>query len=119
MIGLRLDNDQVQKKRTYRFAEKLNGRFFVSGVSGSFQKYSKFLQKMEERDEKVEKIEKYVYAPVMERHRKEELKREAQRLMEIEEKLNEVIEYWLFLVMVSFFLIGSPNQNCRFNERKN
>lgn len=80
------DNIRGPKGRSYKFAEKLTGRFFVSGVSGSFQKYNKFLNRIEEKEAK----EKYTYAPVMEKHRKEELKMEAQRLMEIEEKLNEV-----------------------------
>jgi len=48
MFGLRPDVDQVPlgllgkgNGKSYKFAERNNGRFFVSGVSGSFQKFTK------------------------------------------------------------------------------
>lgn len=47
MFGLRPDVDQVASSlskahgKSYKFAERNTGRFFVSGVSGSFQKFTK------------------------------------------------------------------------------
>lgn len=45
MFGLRPDVDQVPNSlsngKSYKFAERNSGRFFVSGVSGSFQKFTK------------------------------------------------------------------------------
>jgi len=95
-MGLRAENDQAstnffsgsQNRKTYRFAEKYHGRFFVSGVSGSFQKYTKQLKETDKKYLKNEKTEKkYTYEPLLEKHQKEELRREALRLLEMEEQL--------------------------------
>jgi cell shape-determining protein MreC len=93
MIGLRAENDHASKsffsttanRKTYRFAEHYSGRFFVSGVSGSFAKYSKQLKQTDQKYLRQEK--KYVHEPVLEKHQKEELRRDAQRLLEMEEQL--------------------------------
>ena len=96
MFGLRVENDQsatsfystTNNRKTYRFAEQNTGRFFVSGVSGSFQKYTKQLQETDKKYLKNEK--KYTYEPVLEKHQKEELRKDAQRLLEMEEQLKEI-----------------------------
>lgn len=100
MFGLRAENDQssksffstAQNRKTYRFAERYNGRFFVSGVSGSFAKYTKQLKETDKKylqnEKKPEK--KYTYEPLLEKHQKEELRRDAQRLLEMEEQLNQL-----------------------------
>lgn len=92
-MGLRAENDKSssnffsnsQNRKSYRFAERYHGRFFVSGVSGSFQKYTKQLQDTDKKYLRVEK--KYTYEPILEKHQKEELRRDAQRLLEMEEQL--------------------------------
>ena len=96
MMGLRPENDQAStsffssstNRKTYRFAERYSGRFFVSGVSGSFAKYSKQLKETDKKYLKQEK--KYVHEPVLEKHQKEELRRDAQRLVEMEEQLQQL-----------------------------
>lgn len=95
MIGLRLDNDgssgvagQQRHRRSHKFAERLQGRFFVAGVSGSFQKYTKLVA---ENAAKEEKDEKKVSEPYLVRKQKLELANDAKRLLEIEQKLEEVL----------------------------
>lgn len=99
MMGLRSENDHAstsfysgaQNRKTYRFAEKYHGRFFVSGVSGSFQKYTKQLKETDKKYLKSEKPEKkYTFEPLLEKHQKEELRRDAQRLLEMEEQLAQL-----------------------------
>jgi len=99
MMGLRAENDHAstsfysgaQNRKTYRFAEKYHGRFFVSGVSGSFQKYTKQLKETDKKYLKSEKPEKkYTFEPLLEKHQKEELRRDAQRLLEMEEQLAQL-----------------------------
>lgn len=97
MLGLRQDADQYLQqarnehgfKKSYRFAERLNGRFFVSGISGGFEKYSK-LKHANDLAPAPEKKPKYDYQPVLEKAQREELRREAEKLLELEEKLAEV-----------------------------
>jgi len=105
MLGLRAESEQKhlysltnqnQHKRSYKFAESLNGRFFVMGVSGGFEKYSRGqLPQKKNNEQQPQQIEqpkpKYDHQPVLERYQREELRKEAQRLMELEEKLFEVI----------------------------
>lgn len=139
MLGLRPENDQTYYKglqrqapqfnKNTRFASGLNGRFFVSGVSGSFTKHQKQLMEFKEQENlnriqhEVETqqlqsnnnqedqigssqavpvihyhpskkiVRKYTYQPVLEKHQREELRKDAQRLLELEEKLNEVIKF--------------------------
>lgn len=93
MLGLRVDSEQYlqnanQHKKTYRFAERLNGRFFVSGISGGFEKYEK-LKNGSDIAPPIKKI-KYSYQPVLERAQREEFRKEAEKLLELEEKLAEV-----------------------------
>ncbi|KAJ1439674.1 hypothetical protein B484DRAFT_443855, partial [Ochromonadaceae sp. CCMP2298] len=101
MIGLRAENDRssksfftnaaqggVSNRRSYRFAERYGGRFFVSGVSGSFSKHARQLQATEKKY--LRPAPAYQYEPVLERHQKEELRREAVRLLEMEEQLAEL-----------------------------
>lgn len=96
MMGLRPENDHAStgfftstaNRKTYRFAERYSGRFFVSGVSGSFAKHSKQLKETDQKYLKQER--KYVHEPVLEKHQKEELRRDAQRLLEMEEQLAQL-----------------------------
>ena len=106
MLGLRPDTDQVyynnlskhqpQFNKSSKFATRLNGRFFVAGVSGSFQKHRQQLleqqaiQNNQPLPSKKDLIPKYTYQPVLEKHQREELRKEAERLLELEEKLNEL-----------------------------
>lgn len=100
MLGLRPDSDQHHLngfqsnsayKRSSKFAERLSGRFFVSGISGSFQKHSKQLVELANKDKPIDKFIKYTYQPVLEKHQREELRKDAERLIELEEKLQEVM----------------------------
>ncbi len=94
MLGIRPDQDQFylssNTKRSSQFASKLNGRFFVSGISGSFQKYKRQLLEEKGEYEKPPRPYKYNYQPVLERHQREEMRRDAERLLELEEKLKEI-----------------------------
>jgi hypothetical protein len=160
MLGLRPENDQnyykkFQKntsssgggmsggptfKKTMKFANSLNDRFYVSGISGSFSKHQKHmidlkdaeerknphlpeeetgLQRKNSNQEEVEnyemaqegdqqestapthprihfpnprrkEVKKYSFQPVLEKKQREELRKEAQRLAELEEKLAEI-----------------------------
>lgn len=73
-------------RRTSKFANALSGRFFVSGISGSFQKSDKEAAVKPPPT----KVVKYNCQPVLERNQQDELLKEAQKLMELEEKLAEV-----------------------------
>ena len=94
MLGIRPDSDQFflnhTAKRSQSFANRYTGRFFVSGVSGGFAKYQKQQDEGKEGYEKPPKPYKYTYQPVLERNQREELRRDAERLMELEEKLAEI-----------------------------
>ena len=99
MMGLRAENDHASSsffssannRKTYRFAESYSGRFCVSGVSVSFQKYTKQKQETDSKYLKNDKQEKkYTYEPLLEKHQKEELRRDAQRLLEMEEQLKKL-----------------------------
>jgi hypothetical protein len=102
MLGLRFEADQNQGgipghyKKTYRFAEKLHGRFFISGISGGFEKYTK--EVLKKGDTLPPKKQKYDYQPVLEKHQREELRKEAERLMELEVKLKEVKVFLFFQI---------------------
>ena len=96
MMGLRPEHDQAStsfyspaaNRKTYRFAERYSGRFFVSGVSGSFAKYTKQLKETDQKYLRQQK--KYTHEPLLEKHQKEELRRDAQRLLEMEEQLAQL-----------------------------
>lgn len=96
MLGLRADADQFLQqaqngnghKKSYRFAERLNGRFFVSGISGGFEKYHKMKTGADLAPPP--KKPQYNYQPVLEKAQREELRKEAEKLLELEEKLAEV-----------------------------
>jgi hypothetical protein len=94
MLGLtpssNATNNGQQNKRSHKFAEKLSGRFFVAGVSGSFQKHRKQQLGIEDSNDAIPRPEKYVYQPVLEKRQKELLQNEALALIEMEEKLSEV-----------------------------
>lgn len=97
MLGLRADSEQYRNQaqgqarynKSYRFAERLHGRFFVSGISGGFEKYSKE-KHLPDAPPPPEQRPKYSYQPVLEKAQREELRREAEKLIELEEKLAEV-----------------------------
>mmetsp|Transcript_5893 Transcript_5893/g.9736 ORF Transcript_5893/g.9736 Transcript_5893/m.9736 type:complete len:949 (+) Transcript_5893:41-2887(+) len=104
MFGLRAENDRAGQTyfkggngigatrghgRTFRFAERYKGRFFVSGISGSFEKYTKQLHETDRKYLKNRK-KQYTYEPVLEKHQKEELRQDAQRLLEMEEQLQKL-----------------------------
>jgi hypothetical protein len=100
MMGLTVENDRgtansffsvANNRKTYRFAERYNGRFFVSGISGSFGKYTKQLKETDKKYLKNQTNEKkYTFQPILEKHQKEELRRDAQRLLEMEEQLAQL-----------------------------
>jgi hypothetical protein len=96
MLGLRVENDRQYSdlsrwngnfKRNSKFASALRDRFFVSGISGRFQK-----QEDEEKEAAttIPRPRKYSYQPVLEKHQQMELQKEAAKLIELEEKLSEV-----------------------------
>lgn len=95
MIGLSLGNDgnngvagQLKYRRSHKFVERLQGRFFVAGVSGSFQKYTKLVAELNAKEEKGE--DKKVSEPYLVRKQRLELANDAKRLLEIEQKLEEI-----------------------------
>lgn len=94
MIGLRIENDHLKTnnnyKKSYKFASNNYGKFYVSGISGSFQKYTKQKLETDKKYLKNEKNNKYTYEPVLEKYQKDELLNDAKRLIELEEKLNEL-----------------------------
>lgn len=103
MLGLRPDSDQHHLhsirssgafRRSSKFADRLSGRFFVSGVSGSFQKHTKQIHELANKDKDAIKPYKYSYQPVLEKHQREELRQDAEKLIELEEKLQEVLLNW-------------------------
>ena len=109
-MGLRVDSDPYfsslnknaqQFKKSSRFANNLSGRFFVSGISGGFEKHKKLLATIKDQETKNENAENqgvlktkrilYNHQPVLERHQREEMRKDAVRLLELEEKLLEVV----------------------------
>jgi hypothetical protein len=86
MLGLRVDSDPYfsslnknaqQFKKSSRFANNLSGRFFVSGISGGFEKHKKLLATIKDQETKNENAENqgvlktkrilYNHQPVLER----------------------------------------------------
>lgn len=103
MIGLRPDNDgssgvssQLKHRRSHKFVERLQGRFFVAGVSGSFQKYTKLVAEIASKEEKAD--DKKVSEPYLVKKHRLELANDAKRLLEIEQKLEEV-GVWVAFIM--------------------
>jgi hypothetical protein len=101
MLGLRQETDQPtirlgvpsEHKRTSKFAERLHGRFFVAGVTGSFEKYSKFLKELEDKQKRIDN-QNISDAALLDKKLRDELKKEAKKLLEMEQKLNEVTIYF-------------------------
>lgn len=96
MLGLRVENErqftdisrlQGSFRKSSKFANALRGKFYVSGISGSFQKYDR---NEKEVVQKPSRPPKYNHQPVIEKHQQQELMKEAQKLIELEEKLAEV-----------------------------
>ncbi|RYG63819.1 hypothetical protein EON64_15195, partial [archaeon] len=84
-------------RRTSKFASQLRDRFFVSGVTGGFLKHeAETKDKDKDSDKEVAagrlsaKQKRYDYQPVIERNQRLELQREAAKLIELEEKLQEI-----------------------------
>ena len=91
MFGTRPDIDRVpmgNAPKTYQFAEKLHGRFFVSGVSGSFRKHAEKL--IREHQQSNEKFTFKPVAPKFEEKFNSEYQKDAQRLVELENRLSEI-----------------------------
>ena len=87
-----MDHDSSLKPghaKTYKFASQLSGRFFVSGISGSFSKHKKQLEDLESR-QKRSKPKKFVNAPSIQSKFNLELLRDEERLHKLEERLLEV-----------------------------
>ena len=80
--------------KSYQFANKLSGRFFVSGISGSFQKHRKMLDAANvTAAAKKELLSQYTQAPFINKNMKDELRKDAEKLLEMEEKIKEVLIY--------------------------
>jgi hypothetical protein len=88
MIGLSTPEGDVRYPRSHKFADHLAGRFFVSGISGSFRKTRR---KIDLDDEKIIDPTVAMAAKQARRFRKEEqIRQDAQRMFELEQKLQEV-----------------------------
>jgi hypothetical protein len=95
MLGLRAEHDrnfsiarlESSFARNSKFADNLKGRFFVAGISGSFQNYDR---QVKEIKSKVIRPPRYDHQPVLERKQREDLRKEAEQLIELEQKLAEV-----------------------------
>jgi hypothetical protein len=90
MLGTRPEFDRFPVSnglaaRPQKFAEKLSGRFFVSGVSGSFKKFDVAKYKDEHSRERPHK-------PLTTFQRKvdEEFLKESEKLQELENKINQI-----------------------------
>lgn len=120
MLGIRPDTEQHYLEnlqannghkfgRSSKFASRLNGRFFVSGITGSFAKHKKRLEELaQENNEDLKvskKLIKYNYQPVLEKHQREELRKEAQQLLEMEEKLQEVNNFEIFFHLIIYLCL--------------
>lgn len=100
MHGLRPEHDRAfaaklsgehSHGKSYQFANRLTGRFFVSGISGSFQKHRKMLDAANvSASAKKDLLSQYQDAPFIDKQRKEQLRKEAEKLLEMEEKIKEV-----------------------------
>eukprot|EP01038_Epipyxis_sp_PR26KG_P013656 gene13656-18328_t len=100
MLGLRAETDQfansnATRGKSYKFASRLHGRFFVSGVTGSFKKYTKFVKEFEDKKSHLHVVaerrkELSSYNIIVEKKHKKELQDDAKKLIELEEKLNEI-----------------------------
>lgn len=104
MLGLRPENDRGHAgagnglhattgyRKSYRFAGQLSGRFFVAGISGSLKKHHQQLQETDKKylNNTTKNTTKYTYEPVLEKKEKDELRREAERLLAMEEQLKEM-----------------------------
>ncbi len=77
--------------KSTRFAESLSGKFFVPGISGSFQKYDKQLQMLSEEGK--ERKLKGRAPSHLELKTQEELRKDTERLAELEKQLNEVSSF--------------------------
>ena len=100
MYGLRLETDNVVQRlsetghhpKSHKFAETLTGRFFVSGISGGFRKARKNIS---EDDDETERTQDQQSAVAMRQaefrmRREEQMRRDAERLFELENKLEQV-----------------------------
>ncbi len=111
MIGLRPENDSSLRKlgaagnkRSYKFAERLTDRFFVSGISGSFQKHHKQYVSDSCQDDKSE-MKFYIRQPLLERNQISALRQEAEELLQMEEKLFEVqiCNFWMRFYLILYY----------------
>ena len=100
MFGVKPETDQgtvshlrgAQTGKSYKFAGKLTGRFFVSGISGSFQKHRQMLDAANVSAASKKKLlsQQYMQAPFIEKAARDKLKKEAEQLLEMEEKIKEL-----------------------------
>lgn len=88
MFGLRPEMDKypMAQPKSYNFAQKLSGRFFVSGVSGSLKKHSDNLKAL--KQPMLNRIK--ATAPIFEKKVEIEFEKDAARLAELEEQLEEI-----------------------------
>jgi len=109
MIGLNIGNDSKHMRennnnhrRSYQFATKNYGKFYVSGISGSLEKYTKEKMEIDRKFIKSNKNNtttattnhsKYVVEPVLEKYQRDQLKRDALQLIQLEQKLLDIQRY--------------------------
>ena len=94
MIGLSTENDVSDRRsftKNHKFANGLAGRFNVSGISGGFEKHRRLLNSMSvSAKEKKQLLSTYRDAPFLEIAHNLELRKDAEKLLEMEEKIKEV-----------------------------
>jgi hypothetical protein len=103
MLGLRPETDNSLRRlsdsghhpKSHKFAETLAGRFFVSGVSGGFRK----ARRNRSEDEAIESEQSAaaIRQAELRMRREEQMRRDAERLFELENKLEQVISTSLLL----------------------
>jgi hypothetical protein len=109
MIGLNIGNDSKHMRennnnhrRSYQFATKNYGKFYVSGISGSLEKYTKEKMEIDRKFIKSNNTNtttattnhsKYVVEPVLEKYQRDQLKRDALQLIQLEQKLLDIQRY--------------------------
>ena len=108
MIGLNIGNDSKHMRennnnyrRSYQFATKNYGKFYVSGISGSLEKHTKekmeidrkFIKSNSNTTNTATNHSKYIVEPVLEKHQRDQLKRDALQLIQLEQKLLDIQRY--------------------------
>lgn len=104
MLGLRPSGDHSSSMsfhKSTKFAEKLAGRFFVSGISGGFSKHRKPEELLNEKEDTTQRVIKKnsVAGDIFMKRQEAAIQADAERLAALEEKLNEANYDFIFIIL--------------------